>query len=126
MTCRLLLCWSWQVDIGDLGLVPEPELMRRMRKRETTDQPQIKQQGASTAIGCATPGASITYRLNGGDGKLYSEPLTGIRGTLEAKAVLQSQRRLRRRAPWAPPTAAGAADAVVSPPPRAGSREGGR
>lgn len=52
----------WRRDTNDLGLIPEPELMERMRpgsKYETTATPEIVQDGASVKITCATEGASI-------------------------------------------------------------------
>ena len=52
----------WRKSTNDLGLIPEPELMERMRpggKYETTAAPEITRDGSTVRIRCATEGASI-------------------------------------------------------------------
>lgn len=77
---------EWQVKIGDLGLVPEPVLMQRMRpngKREKTAAPRIEVlPGNATSqitLACPTKGASIAYaivkrRNEKPQWQLYSKP----------------------------------------------------
>ncbi len=73
---------NWQVEIGDLGLVPEPVLMERMRpgtKRERTETPTIEPAGEIVKIRCSTKGASIAYAIirdgNPGSWQLYAGPV---------------------------------------------------
>ena len=84
----------WRKRTKDLGLIPEPELMERMRpsgKYETTAAPEITQDGSTVKIRSATEGASIGYTTeSGGDAHwlLYSSELKLERGTaLRAKAI---------------------------------------
>ena len=91
--------------IGDLGLVPEPELKERMRpggKWSVTAMPEISPPGGDIARGakvrlhCSTEGASIAYTTEPGARarwKLYAGEFTLEEGaTLRAKAC-----RLGRR-----------------------------
>ena len=90
----------WRQETNDLGLIPEPELMERMRpggKYETTATPVITPDGGShrgavnVKLDCATEGASIAYATEGGDNphwKLYLGELTLNRSaTLRTKAI---------------------------------------
>ena len=84
----------WRKETNDLGLIPEPELMERMRpgsKYETTATPEISQSGSGVKITCATEGASIGYTTGRGDKArwlLYSKELKLKPGTtLRAKAI---------------------------------------
>lgn len=80
---------KWMKDTGDVGLIPEPEfdeLKRPDGKFQTTAQPSFHPASKAVAEGtlvtatCATPGASIAYKINGGknkktDWKLYTKPV---------------------------------------------------
>jgi uncharacterized sulfatase len=73
----------WQERIGDLGLVPEPILMERMRaggQWRTTAEPTIQaspqQQATLVSIACATNGASIEFAVGDGSWKIYDRPFT--------------------------------------------------
>lgn len=85
---------KWMKDTKDTGLLPEDELKERMRPGgvwQTTKSPTLTatggeaRAGVTVSLSCATPGASIAYRLDPPDGaarpsaqgwKLYSEPIT--------------------------------------------------
>ena len=81
---------EWIKKTGDLGGIPEDELIERMwpgRKQPVTATPAIETTAASDSevtvrITCATEGASIGYRL-GSDGRwlLYTEPVRLAGGT---------------------------------------------
>ena len=90
----------WRKDTNDLGLIPEPELLERMRpggKYETTATPTITPDGGShrgavnVKLDCATEGASIAYTTERGENphwKLYAGELTlGRSTTLRTKAI---------------------------------------
>ncbi len=81
---------GWIKKTGDLGGIPEDELIERMwpgRKQPVTAAPAIETTTASDSevtvrITCATEGASIGYRL-GSSGRwlLYTEPVRLAGGT---------------------------------------------
>jgi len=84
----------WRKETNDLGLIPEPEMLEKMRpggKYETTATPDITQAGSSVKITCATEGASIGYATERGDNahwQIYSHPLQlKPKTTLRAKAI---------------------------------------
>ncbi len=87
---------EWINETGDLGGIPEEELIERMwpgRKQPITAAPVIQTTLAGSKmtvkISCATEGASIGYRL-GSKGRwlLYTEPIRLDVGTeLLAKAI---------------------------------------
>ena len=57
---------KWREETGDLGLIPEAELMERVRpggKWSVTADPTITMSGSKAAIACTTEGASIAYRI---------------------------------------------------------------
>lgn len=74
---------SWQDDIVDLGLVPEPVLMEQMRPNDVIGQVvsptfEFDLAGGSItmSLASATEGASIQYRAgNNDEWKLYSVPV---------------------------------------------------
>ena len=88
---------KWMKDIGDLGGVPEDELIERMwpgRTQPVTADPVIEVAAGAggtvtVRIGCPTPGASIGYRLDEqGRWLVYHEPLRVKRGTpIRARAI---------------------------------------
>lgn len=88
---------QWMKQIGDLGGVPEDELIERMwpgKKQPLTADPLIRVgNGAAdhltVAITCPTEGASIAYRLDPkGRWLLYHEPLHVKGGAeIQAKAI---------------------------------------
>jgi uncharacterized sulfatase len=57
---------QWRKETGDLGLIPEAEVMERVRpggKWSVTADPQIRVRDGAAVITCATEGASIAWRL---------------------------------------------------------------
>ncbi|MCP5114464.1 MAG: sulfatase-like hydrolase/transferase, partial [bacterium] len=89
---------DWMKRTNDHGLVPEPELYRRMypeNRQEVTAAPTARtsQSGGSTVVELtsATEGASIAYTLESGDNahwRLYTKPVSISPGkTLRAKAI---------------------------------------
>ncbi len=90
---------EWQVDVGDMGLLPEPLLMEEMLPEGVRPQTSVPEIGviqneiggpASIVLLCETEGASLTYRViegnNQGRWQLYVEPFD-VAGnvTIEAK-----------------------------------------
>lgn len=56
---------KWRQETGDLGLIPEAELMQQRRpggKWAVTANPAITVEGGKATITCATEGASIAHR----------------------------------------------------------------
>jgi hypothetical protein len=68
-------------ETGDLGEVPEAELVERMRpggKWQTTEAPSLKTTGKNVAATCATEGSSISYTYEAGEDahwRLYTKPV---------------------------------------------------
>lgn len=68
-------------DTKDLGEVPEPQLVERMRpggKWQKTAAPSVKRTGDSVTANCATEGSSIVYTAESGEKPhwlLYSKPV---------------------------------------------------
>ena len=57
---------KWRQETGDLGLIPEAEVMERVRpggKWSVTSDPTISLSGGKATIACQTEGASIAYRI---------------------------------------------------------------
>lgn len=89
---------QWMEETGDVGLIPEPEfdeLKRPGGKWQKTATPTFTAtsevasgEGIAVTITCATPGASIAYRLEGKTGwQLYTRPVRLKPGqVLRAKA----------------------------------------
>jgi N-sulfoglucosamine sulfohydrolase len=85
---------KWRSETGDLGLMPEAELMERVRPGgiwNTTRDPEMTISGGQATISCSTEGASIAYRTKTGNrtGRwlLYLRPVALTAGqTIEAKA----------------------------------------
>ncbi|HEX5104027.1 MAG TPA: hypothetical protein VFV87_09470, partial [Pirellulaceae bacterium] len=88
---------TWRETTGDLGLIPEAELMQQRRpggKYAVTAAPEIAIESGKATIHCATEGASIAYRVNkdipAGDGRrwlLYTGPFTVMAGeAIQAKS----------------------------------------
>jgi N-sulfoglucosamine sulfohydrolase len=85
---------KWRSETGDLGLMPEAELMERVRPGgiwNTTRDPEMTISGGQATISCSTEGASIAYRTKtgnrGGRWLLYLRPVALTAGqTIEAKA----------------------------------------
>ena len=80
---------EWTVETGDVGLIPEPEFDEMKRpggEWRRTETPVFSATGNETdliIITCATPGASIAYKIGsaGKTGwKLYTEPVRLRRG----------------------------------------------
>ncbi|MCS7254597.1 MAG: sulfatase-like hydrolase/transferase [Armatimonadota bacterium] len=91
--------FRWMRESGDVGLIPEPELMEMMRPKgqwHKTAQPKLQilkqtENEVTIALDCATEGASIAYQIdaNGKQGRwqLYTQPVKVRKGeTLIAKA----------------------------------------
>jgi uncharacterized sulfatase len=81
---------TWTRETKDLGHLPEPELLERMRpagKWSVTAEPRISREGETVTITCATEGASIAYAPAEGRWLLYSKPFRAPQGTaIRAKA----------------------------------------
>jgi hypothetical protein len=82
----------WLAASGDLGLLPEEELRRRFwpdgREPVTADPSWQRDADGRLALQCATPGASLELRLDGGPWRLYTEPVEAPPETrLQARAV---------------------------------------
>ena len=81
-----------QQEFVDLGLIPESQLINMMWpdfKQPRTATPDMTQQGNKIILHCATPGASIAYKISDKPDekfkytdkwKLYSEPLPLVPG----------------------------------------------
>jgi uncharacterized sulfatase len=73
-------------DTKDFGLLPEPELLERMRpggKWAVTAKPEVTKTGKLVAATCITPGASIVYSQEEGKTprwKLYVQPFEPVGG----------------------------------------------
>ncbi len=88
---------DWIASTGDLGDIPEEELIERFRPggvQPQTAEPVIKVTGSdrgriSVRISCSTEGASIGYRLGSEERwKIYAGPVTVKAGTtIYAKAI---------------------------------------
>lgn len=76
---------TWVAETGDLGMIPEPELVKRMWPPEgvqpETESPDFSRESgnfdgtAEVSLKCDTEGASIAYRIgDGGRWLLYTEP----------------------------------------------------
>jgi len=88
---------KWMQQIGDLGGLPEDELIQRLwpgGKQPITADPLVRTATRAdgkcrVTLACPTEGASIAWRI-GGEGRwlLYAEPIDLAAGTrLEARAV---------------------------------------
>lgn len=70
---------QWQEEIGDMGLIPEPIMMERLRpgnQYRVTEAPVVERtRSGAVRIGCATPGASISYQMGNGGWRLYTQAL---------------------------------------------------
>ena len=89
---------KWQLDVGDMGMIPEPVLMERIQKlRVKVAKPSIHLSEATGkpqfSLKCSTPGASIGYRVKNSGGwsnwKLYSRAvdLTDAITQVESKSL---------------------------------------
>lgn len=59
---------SWRTRVGDLGVVPESELIATWRPNGTpfrTQTPTVSRTGGRIVASCTTPGASIGWTLDG-------------------------------------------------------------
>jgi hypothetical protein len=85
----------WQMEIGDLGFVPEYDLVNMMwpgMSQPTTEKVVFKKEGSKLILTSTTEGSSIAYQVDDATGgkrwKLYSEPLTmGSFKKIAARAV---------------------------------------
>lgn len=69
---------EWRASVGDLGVLPESDLLERWRPggaRHTTATPVVSATGAELAATCATPGATVAWTT---DPPAEAAPLTGI------------------------------------------------
>jgi len=73
---------EWVKETGDIGLIPEPEFDEMKRPggvwRKTADPKFVAWYSGMQLIRCATPGASIAYRISGEaktGWKLYTKPV---------------------------------------------------
>ncbi len=72
-------CEKWMKDVGDLGQVPEDELIKKLwppdGKQPATAAPSINLDRAMLTIDCSTKGASIAYKVDDGRWLLYTKPV---------------------------------------------------
>ncbi len=72
---------TWLTDTHDLGNIPEKELINQWwqgrNQPPVTANPQITQSGNHLQISCATPGASIAYKLTNqsADWQVYTQSI---------------------------------------------------
>lgn len=73
---------TWQLEIGDLGFIPESDLVNMMwpgMVQPATEQVSFKKEADQLTLFCATSGASIAYQLDdeigGSKWRYYSKPL---------------------------------------------------
>ena len=82
---------DWRERVPDWSDQPEAEMAERFwpgGEQPVTGKPEFSVENGRVSILSTTPGASIGYRLNRGDWKLYSEPFDAAVGVVvEAKAV---------------------------------------
>jgi arylsulfatase A-like enzyme len=82
---------AWLAAAPDLGLLPEAELRERFWPggvQPRTAAPEIQFARGRASVRCATDGASLAYRIDGGPWRLYVEPFAVAPGaTVEARAV---------------------------------------
>ena len=86
---------SWQLEIGDLGFIPESDLVNMMwpgMVQPTTEQVSFKKEADQLTLFCATTGASIAYQLDdeigGSKWRYYHKPLAlGGFKKIAAKAI---------------------------------------
>jgi hypothetical protein len=76
---------QWMTDIGDMGLIPEQEMISGMWNGKdsppVTEEPAISVEQGNVSIQCPTPGASIGYKIvkNGSEPaswEVYTAPFT--------------------------------------------------
>ena len=87
---------KWRKEIGDMGLIPEPifdEMKRPGGEYETTGAPVFTIAAADdskriyhVAMSSPTPGSSLTYRVDDGEWKLYTEPVA-VRPSQKLSAI---------------------------------------
>lgn len=73
---------TWQLEIGDLGFIPESDLVNMMwpgMVQPTTEQVSFKKETDQLRLSCSTAGASIAYQLDddigGSRWRYYHKPL---------------------------------------------------
>lgn len=71
---------EWQDRIGDMGMIPEPIMMERLRPGnvyQTTEAPVAERtRRGEMKLACTTPGASISYQIGKSGWQLYTRPIT--------------------------------------------------
>jgi N-sulfoglucosamine sulfohydrolase len=82
---------AWLARAPDLGLAPESELRERFWPRgdqPRTARPEVDVAGDRVHVRCATDGASLGYRADGGPWRLYDGAFAAPpRARIEAKAI---------------------------------------
>lgn len=86
---------AWQLEIGDLGFIPESNLVNMMWPgmiQPNTEQVLFKKETGKLTLSCPTEGASIAYQVDdaigGSKWKLYSQSLpVGSFKKMAARAV---------------------------------------
>jgi hypothetical protein len=84
---------QWQVEIGDMGLVPEAVMMEEMKRGGQTPEtqpPTFRIEGDMVSLACETEGASIVYQTKQGDQwgewRLYTKSFAKPAGALKIQA----------------------------------------
>ena len=87
---------DWQDRVGDLGNIPELEMVERMwggARQPQTQPPYVEHSSAQDdhiqlILSSATPGSSIGYQINDGHWQLYTRPFVVSKGHhVVAKAI---------------------------------------
>jgi arylsulfatase A-like enzyme len=82
---------KWRENISDKCQYPESEMLEQMWPggvQPTTANVEQQEKDGKIILSCATEGASIGYRVNGGKWQLYTKPLDILEGSkLEFKAI---------------------------------------
>jgi hypothetical protein len=80
---------AWQMRVGDMGELSETQMRDALLVDGFVGQtaaPTFTHTPAGIRLS-APNNASVGYRINGGRWRLYTEPLTPVQGTIEARAV---------------------------------------
>jgi N-sulfoglucosamine sulfohydrolase len=82
---------SWQLEVKDLGFVPEHDLVQLMWPglvQPETGAVVFTMKDAQLHLSCPTPGASIGYKIDDGRWQLYHKPIKAAPGSgISAKAI---------------------------------------
>lgn len=81
---------AWRSRVPDWSDLAEEEMVERMwpgGEQPRTAPPSIRIRDGRVSITCATPGASIAYRIDGGAWRLFTGPFEATGERIRARAV---------------------------------------